>query len=60
MHATSWAVSDTKPSGRSWPGGQRAAASRLAARPEEERSPSPPAAPRSDQMSPGRTMIIIT
>lgn len=44
-----------KPSGRSWPGGRRAAESRLAARREQERFPAPPAAPRSGQMSPGRT-----
>lgn len=44
-----------KPSGRSWPGGQRAAESRLAARREQEHFPAPPAAPRSDPTSPART-----
>lgn len=46
-----------KPSERSWPGGQRAAGNRWAARLEEERSPSPPNAPRSDPTSPARTRI---
>lgn len=49
-----------QPSGRSWPGGQKAAGSRLAARLEEERFPSPPTAPRSDLTSPARSRINFT
>lgn len=40
------------PSGRFWPGGQKAAGSRWAAQPRQARSPAPPGAPQSGQRSP--------
>lgn len=46
-----------KPSGKSSPGGQKAAGSRLAAQLEGERFPSSPTAPQSDPTSPTRTKI---
>lgn len=48
-----------KPSGKSWPEGQRATGSKLAARLMLEHFPALPTVLQSDQMSPARTRLIL-
>lgn len=48
-----------KPSGKSWPGGQRATGSKLAAQLMVEHFPALPTVPRSDQTSPARTRLTL-
>lgn len=48
-----------KPSGKSWPGGQKATGSKLAARLMLEHFPVLPTVPRSDQTSPARTRLTL-